>query len=185
MAHIPAQRSKLIRIQTSLDHISRLVGAGIAWLTLGMVIVTFVIVVLRYAFNTGWIAMQESVIYMHATVFMLGAAVALKDNAHVRVDIFYQNMSAKRKALVDLTGTLIFLLPVAMFILWTSWDYVATSWELKESSPEAGGIPWLYILKTVIPAMAILITIQAIANMLGNILTLSGHTQNDTGEQHG
>ena len=155
----------------------------IAWLTLAMVLVTFTIVILRYAFNIGWIAMQESVIYMHAMVFMLGAAVTLKNDAHVRVDIFYHRFGVRGKAIIDILGTLIFLLPVSGFILWTSWDYVTGSWALQESSPEAGGLPWIYWLKTTMPVMAILLILQGAANLTGNILALL-EAQNTTAGNH-
>jgi len=183
---MPHTQLKTIQtIQNGIDQITTLTGRAIAWLTLAMVIVTFSIVVLRYLFNTGWIAMQESVIYMHAIVFMLGAAVTLKDNAHVRVDIFYQRMNAKQKAMIDLLGTLLFLLPVCLFILWSSWDYVTGSWDIQEASPEAGGLPWIYWLKTCIPAMGILIILQAIANMLGNIITIRSIPASSGTQQHG
>ncbi|NIR25762.1 MAG: TRAP transporter small permease subunit, partial [Gammaproteobacteria bacterium] len=119
-----------------------------------MVLVTFAVVLLRYLFNTGWIAMQESITYMHALVFMLGAAYTLRHDGHVRVDIFYQKFSPRTRAWVDLLGTLLLLLPVTLFIAWVSWEYVSTAWALKEGSRETGGLPGVYLLKTAIPLMA-------------------------------
>ena len=164
-----------------IDKVNDLVGKAIAWLTLLMVVQTFVIVVLRYQFNMGWIALQESVIYMHAVVFLLGTASTLKQDAHVRVDIFYREMSAQRKALVDIIGGLIFLLPVCSFILYSSWGYVLDSWEVKEASGEAGGLPWVYLLKTTLPVMAILLLLQGIAEILRNTLFLL--QANNTGSE--
>lgn len=154
------------------DLISEYTGRAIAWLTVAMVLVTFAIVVLRYLFNTGWIAMQESVTYMHALVFMLGAAYTLKHDEHVRVDIFYQRMGPRGRALVDLCGTLFLLLPVCGYIAWESWDYVADSWSLLEGSREAGGLPGVFLLKSVIPLMAALLILQGIAMAIRALLTL-------------
>ena len=139
-----------------------------------MVLVTFLVVLLRYAFDLGWIAMQESVTYMHAALFMLGAAYTLQRNGHVRVDIFYQKLSRRGRAWVDLSGTLLLLVPVCVFVVLTGWDYVFESWELMEGSREAGGIPAVYLLKTLILAMPALVLIQGAAWILRNGLFLTG-----------
>lgn len=167
----------LAHITRFLDQLNEWTGRFIAWLTLGMVLVTFAVVVFRYLFNTGWIAMQESITYMHALVFMLGAAYTLRHDGHVRVDIFYQKFGTRGRACVDLVGTLLLLLPVTLFIAWISWDYVATSWELKEGSREAGGIPGVYLLKTAIPLMALLLTLQGLSLALRSLLVLLGHEE--------
>lgn len=128
-----------------------------------MVCITFLVVVLRYGFNYGDIALQESITYLHAFVFMTAGAYTLKHNEHVRVDIFYQNMSEKNKSRVNLYGSLFLLLPFSTFIVWVSFDYVLGSWSLLEKSREAGGLPFVYILKTLIPLMAILLFLQAVS----------------------
>ena len=101
-----------------LDRISAATGRAAAWLTLFMVIVTFVVVVMRYVFDAGFIWVQESVVWMHAMVFMLGSAYTLRDEEHVRVDVFYRAMSARRRAWVDMVGVVLFLLPVCGFLAW-------------------------------------------------------------------
>ncbi len=161
-------------IVETIDRINDVIGRGIAWLTLVMVLVTFLIVVLRYTFSIGWIAMQESVIYLHALVFMLGAAYTLKQNAHVRVDIFYEKMSARTKAWFDLSGVLLLLAPFCLFIIIISWNYVGLSWSLLEGSRDAGGLPAVFLLKTTIPVMAGLLMLQGIAQALRSILVLRG-----------
>ena len=163
------------KIVQTIDRINDLVGRSISWLTLVMVIVTFLIVVLRYVFSIGSIAMQESVIYLHALVFMLGAAYTLKRNAHVRVDIFYERMSPRSRAWVDLLGTVLLLVPFCLFIIYISWNYVSLSWSLLESSRDAGGLPAVFLLKTTIPVMAMLVMLQGIALGLRSILLLTGH----------
>lgn len=153
-----------------INHINEWVGKMVSWLTLLMVLTTFVIVLLRYIFNTGWIAMQESVAYMHAFVFMLGAAYTLKHNAHVRVDIIYQRCSQKTQAWIDCIGTLLLLIPVTGFIIWSSWEYVIDSWNVRESSRNSGGLPGVYLLKTTILLMAGLLILQSIALFFQNLV---------------
>jgi len=152
-----------------IDAIERFIdwaGRAVAWLTLLMVIVTFVVVVLRYVFDIGWIGLQESVTYMHAMVFMVGAAWAMQQRAHVRVDIFYSRFSARTQAWVDLLGSLLLLLPVMIYIAWISWAYVADSWSVLEGSREAGGLPAVFLLKSLIPVLALLLTLQALVQII-------------------
>ncbi len=153
-------------LSQKLDRISELTGHGVAWLTLLMVILTFLIVVLRYGFDSGWIALQESVSWLHACVFMLGASYALKNDSHVRVDIFYQRFSPRGRAWVDLLGSLLLLLPVCLFIFLASWDYVLGAWEIGEASAETGGLPALYLLKSLLLIMPVLLILQALAHAL-------------------
>jgi len=156
-----------------LETVNKITGLAVSWLTVFMVITTFLVVILRYAFDFGSIAMQESIIYMHACVFLLGAAYTLQKNAHVRVDIFYQKMSAKSRAWIDMLGTLLFLAPTMLFIFIISWQYVSESWGVLESSREAGGLPGVYLLKSTILMMAALMLIQGLAIILRSIQTIN------------
>lgn len=152
-----------------LELINDKTGIAVSWLTLLMVLVTFLVVVLRYLFDIGSIGLQESINYMHACVFLIGAAYTLQKNAHVRVDIFYQKLSAHKKAWIDLFGTVFFLTPTMLFIFIISWEYVSESWSVLESSREAGGLPGVYLLKSVILVMAFLMLLQGLANALRSI----------------
>lgn len=156
------------------DRISIVTGHLASWLTLFMVLVTFVVVVLRYAFDAGAVWLQESVVWMHAVVFMLGAAYTLQQEEHVRVDILYRNMSATRRAWVDLLGAIFFLLPVSVFLAYTAWDFVVTSWQLHESSREPGGLPYPLVpmLKTVLLLMPLALTLQGISMLLASVRTI-------------
>ena len=155
--------TKIENICALIDTINERIGKFTAWFVLTMVCITFLVVVLRYGFNFGRIALQESITYLHAFVFMVAGAYTLKHNEHVRVDIFYQDMSLKNKSIVDLFGSIFLLLPFTVFIVWVSFDYVIKSWLLLEKSREAGGLPLVFILKTLIPVMAILLFLQALS----------------------
>ena len=158
-----------------INALNEWVGKLISWLTLAMVITTFSVVVLRYLFDSGWIALQESVTYMHSLVFMLGAAYTLKHDGHVRVDILYQRFSPKTRAIIDALGTLLLLLPVSGFIIWSSWHYVSESWQVLEGSRHSGGLPGLFLLKSCIIAMAVLLILQGIAMFLQNLMIVIGN----------
>lgn len=162
--------SKLVDI---IDVLTDALGRLIAWLTLVMVLLTFTIVVLRYGFNLGWVAMQESVLYFHGLVFMLGAGYTLKHDGHVRVDIFYQKFSVKQKAWVNFIGGLTLLLPVCLFILFISIDYVLAAWQIMERSSEAGGLPLVYLNKSLILALAMTLICQGVAEILRNFLLIT------------
>jgi len=166
---------RLNRLADILDRLAEVTGRLIAWLTLAMVLVMFAVVLLRYLFQSGSIALQESISYLHAAVFMLGSAYTLRHDGHVRVDIFYQKFSPLIRAWIDLLGTALLLLPVCGFIFASSLDYVAASWAILEGSMEAGGLNGVYLLKTAIPAMALLLILQGCSLLLRNLLVISGH----------
>ena len=156
--------SGMINFQTRvISRISNTVGVTVAWATLFMVLVQFVVVVMRYVFGFNSIAMQESIIYAHSLIFMLGAAYTLHVGGHVRVDIFYQDLSKRLQAKVDLFGTLFLLIPFMLLIIHFSWNYIEIAWRIKEVSRESSGLPYVYLLKTVIFAFAGLLLLQGIA----------------------
>ncbi|MBK1618024.1 C4-dicarboxylate ABC transporter permease [Lamprobacter modestohalophilus] len=164
----------LLRVAEHLEWINHSIGALVAWLALAMVLMTFVVVVLRYVFDSGSIALQESVTYMYAILFMLGAAYTLQQDGHVRVDILYQRFSRRGRAWVNLLGTLFLLVPVSVFLLLSSWGYVADSWAVKEGSREAGGLPGVWLLKTLLLVMPALMLVQGLIWVLRNGLFLAG-----------
>jgi TRAP-type mannitol/chloroaromatic compound transport system permease small subunit len=159
-----------------IDRLATAVGNGASWLTLLMVVVAFVIVVLRYAFGIGVIWMQESLTWMHAAVFMLGAAYTLNADEHVRVDIFYREMSVRRKAWVDLGGVLVFLFPLCVFLMVESWGYVSASWSIGETSRNSGGLPFpaVPVLKSMLIIMPVAVSLQGLSILLKSISTLRG-----------
>jgi TRAP-type mannitol/chloroaromatic compound transport system permease small subunit len=145
----------------TIDRLNDAVGRGVAWLTLAMVLITFAVVLLRYVFAIGWVWMQESYVWLHGIVFMLGAGYTLLHQGHVRVDIFYRDAAPRRKALVDLFGSLLLLLPVVGLIFWVSLDYVADSWGL-------------FLLKTVILGFCVLLGLQGLSLAGRSLLVLRG-----------
>ena len=157
---------------SGIDSFTDLTGRAVSWLTLLMVVLTVVIVVLRYYFESGSIALQESITYLHGVVFMLGIAFTLQRGGHVRVDIFYRGFTAQKKALVDFIGGILFLLPVCLLIFIFSWDYVMASWAIGETSEERSGIAGIYLLKTLLLLMPATLILQGIAETLRNLLVL-------------
>lgn len=159
----------LNKLVCSAEAVSHFTGRCVAWLTLFMMLLTCLIVLLRYGFDIGSIALQESVLYLHALVFMLGAAYTFKDDEHVRVDVFYRDFSATKKAWVNILGGIFFLLPFTIYTAYLSLDYVSASWRVLETSPEPGGLPFVYLLKTLIPIMMVCLIIQGLADIAKNI----------------
>tara|TARA_B100002052_G_C15529056_1_gene439599 strand:- start:43 stop:546 length:504 start_codon:yes stop_codon:yes gene_type:complete len=162
----------LQQIANLIDRLNVIIGRTIAWLTIMMVLVTCIIVLTRYFFNSGSIALQESVMYMHGTVFMLGIAFTLKEQGHVRVDVLHERLGLRARAVIEMTGSVLFLIPVSVVILLSSLEYVAFSWSLKESSAQPSGLPGVYLLKTLITAMAGLLLLQGISEFIKAFNTL-------------
>jgi len=156
------------------DRISDSTGKITSWLTLLMVIVTSVIVVMRYVFDAGFIWLQESVTWMHAAVFMVGAAYTLLHEEHVRVDIFYRKMSHRGRAVVDLLGVVFFLLPLCGLLAFKAYDFAAVSWSVHESSREPGGLPYpmISILKSLVIVMPVTVLLQGASMLLRSLATL-------------
>ncbi len=157
-----------------LDRISASTGRATSWLTLIMVIATSIIVVMRYVFDAGFIWLQESVTWMHAAVFMVGAAYTLLHEEHVRVDIFYRKMSPRGRAVVDLLGVVLFLLPLCGFLAFMAYDFAAVSWSIHETSREPGGLPYpmIPVLKSLVIVMPITVLLQGVSLLQRSLASL-------------
>ncbi len=167
--------TQLKRIAQAIDSTNDWIGRSIAWLTLGMVLTEFTVVLSRYVFGLGSTLMQESIVYMHATVFLACAGYALVYNGHVRCDIFYAAATPRGKAIIDIIGTFLFLLPMCILIWWMAWPYVRASWAVLEISQEGRlGIPAVYLLKTLILVFPSLLALQAVSLVLRSALLLAG-----------
>ena len=163
-----------LSISAGIDRFTDAVGQAVSWLGLAMMMLTAAIVVLRYGFDLGWIAMQEAVLFLHTTLFMLGMAFCLRRGGHVRVDVFYRRFSPKVQAAVDLLGTLLLLTPVSLFIGYASWGYISASWRLREASSEAGGLPGVYLLKSLIIVMVATLLLQGLSEAIKAVAVLVG-----------
>jgi len=165
-------------ICTKLDSLSVRLEHIVAWVPLIMAVLTVAVVILRYGFGVGAIAAQESVIYLHSALFMLGASCTLLADEHVRVDVFYRNFSRRAKAWVNGLGHVVFTLPLCSVIALASLHYVTESWAAMESSPEPGGIPAVFLLKSLIPLMAALLASQALAEVCRSLSILIEESAN-------
>jgi TRAP-type mannitol/chloroaromatic compound transport system permease small subunit len=161
------------KVAETIDRGNAAIGRAAAWCSLYIVVAEFAVVVMRYAFGIGSIRVQESVIYAHAALFMLAAAWTLQAGGHVRVDIFYAGAKPRTRAAIDLLGSVIFLAPFAAALVVLSVPYMARSWVILERSPEASGLPFVYVLKTLIPLFALLIGLQGVAQAIRAALVLS------------
>ncbi len=170
---------------TKLYHILRAVGEAIerivaaigrltAWLSVSLVLATCVVVLLRYGFGVGATALQESALYMYAALFMLGAGYTLSRDGHVRVDVFYRHFNTQQRAWIDILGGLFLLIPTALCMVLLSWDFVAQAWTNREGSMESDGLPFVYLLKTMIPVCGGLLFLQGLSNVIKNTLVLVG-----------
>ncbi len=155
-----------------LDSINRVTGRLVRWLALVMVLVQFGVVLLRYVFGISSIAVNESVLYMHAALFMLGAGYTLLVDDHVRVDIFQSRASDRGKARIDLAGHILLLIPSMLALLYWSWPSVRNAWAIYEGPISVGGIPAVFLLKTLIPVFCILLLVQSLACLMRNLARL-------------
>lgn len=177
-AHLAHRETQIVQalhsVARSVDRVNDLIGRAVAWLTLAMVLIQFAVVVLRYVFGLGFIWMQESILYMHGIVFLVGAGYTLLKDGHVRVDIFYREARPNRKALVDLLGVIFLLAPFCILVWTVALPYVQNSWAVFEGSKETSGIQGVYLLKTTILVFTVLVGLQGVAVAFKSILVLTG-----------
>ena len=164
--------SRLTTLADRIDRLTTAIGRTVAWLALAIVLLEFALVVARYLFALGSIWLTETVIYAHATLFMLAAAWTLRAGGHVRVDIFYAEAGPRTKAMIDLIGALLLLLPFALVLVWLGVPYAARSWAILERSQEASGLPLVFVLKTMIPLFAGLMALQGVAQAIRALAVL-------------
>ncbi|WP_300463049.1 TRAP transporter small permease subunit [Desulfobacula sp.] len=164
---------KIVRI---IDGLSDKIGHLVGWMTTLMVLVVFYDTVMRYAFNKGNVALQELEWHLFAIVFLIGAAYTLKEGGHVRVDILYVNLSKKTRAWIDFLGVFLFLIPFSVAIILATKGFILNSWAVREVSPDPGGLPARYILKTMIPLGFSLLIVQGLSEAAKNLMVIMGYT---------
>ena len=155
-------------IAKKIDIFNEKIGILTSYLAIPLILLTFIVAFMRYILDFGSIAIQEVIIYFHALIFTIGASYTLKNDMHVRIDIFYNNLTQKKKKTINFYGTIFFLIPTCVLIFVTSFNYVLSSILLLESSKEAGGLPVLYILKIYILLLPITLFLQAISELIKN-----------------
>ena len=168
-----APSPKILGLADRIDRLNTAIGRAIAWAVLFVVLVQFLVVVLRYVAGIGSIWLSESIVYGHAALFMLAAAWTLRMGGHVRVDVFYAEASPRTKALIDLIGALLLLVPFMLVLAWLSLPYVARSWAILERSRETSGLPAVFLLKTLIPVFAVTMALQGISQAIRAVDVLS------------
>ncbi|MGM0561161.1 MAG: TRAP transporter small permease subunit [Pseudomonadota bacterium] len=174
----------LLRVADVIDSLNRRVGLVVRWLILGSVVVCFLVSVLRYLFSFGFVWFQELYVWQYAVAFMLGSAYTLLVGGHVRVDVLYRKRSARGRAWTDLLGTLFFLFPWLGLVAVMSWPFVALSWRVGESSPQYGGLPAVYLLKSMILVFAALLFLQGISVVIRRALFLLGYVSAEEAERN-
>ncbi len=166
------------RIADAIDSLTARIGRAVAWLVLAIVLLQFVLVVARYLIGFGSIWLNEAVLYGHATLFLMAAAWTLKAGGHVRVDIFYAGASPRTRAVIDLAGSLLLLLPFALLLLYLSLPFAARSWAVLERSQETSGLPFVYLLKTLVPVFSVLMALQGVAQAIRSVTVLRAERHN-------
>jgi TRAP-type mannitol/chloroaromatic compound transport system permease small subunit len=157
-----------------IDTLNEWIGRGVAWVTLGLVLVVFIDVVMRYLFNTSFVFTQELEWHLFGFIFLIGAGYTLLHDGHVRVDIIYQRLSHKGRAWVNFFGVLLFLIPGCLMVIDTSWKFTATSFAMLEGSPDPGGIPFRFLLKGCMPVGFTLLLLQGISLGIHSLMQIIG-----------
>lgn len=158
-----------------IDSLSDKIGYLVGWITTLMVLIVFYDTVMRYAFNKGNVALQELEWHLFAVIFLIGAAYTLKEGGHVRVDIIFINLSKKTKAWIDFIGVFIFLIPLCLIVIFSTKGFVMNSWAVREISPDPGGLPAYYIIKSMIPLGFFLLIVQGLSEAAKNFMIITGY----------
>ncbi|RMH45742.1 MAG: TRAP transporter small permease subunit [Alphaproteobacteria bacterium] len=164
----------MLRLAQEIDRLNRAVAGVVRWLALAMALIQFAIVIGRHVFGVNAIWAQESVLYLHAALFMLAAGYTLLVDGHVRVDIFHARMAPRWQRRVDILGHLLLLMPMVAALAWWSWPSVRNSWAILEGPISVGGIGAVFLLKSLIPAFCLLVGLQGLACLIRLIAEREG-----------
>lgn len=166
--------STALALSRILDRLSERVGGAVSWLAVGLVLLQFALVLMRYVYGLNFVFLQEGLMYMHGTLFLLAAGYTLLHNGHVRVDLLYREADERTKARVNLLGGLLLLMPVCVLLAWAAWPFVEIAWQSREGSTETSGLPFKYLYKSVILVFVALLSLQGVSQILKAALQLSG-----------
>jgi TRAP-type mannitol/chloroaromatic compound transport system permease small subunit len=173
--------NRLKHLAGRIDFINEWVGRGVSWVTTGLVAVVFIDVVMRYLFNTSFVFVQELEWHLFGFIFLMGAGYTLLHDGHVRVDIIYQRLSPRAKAWVNLIFSVLFLAPGCLLIIYTSWSFVQFSFSMMECSPNPGGIPYRFIIKSCIPIGFCLFGLQGVSLFINSLLIIRESSPREQG----
>jgi TRAP-type mannitol/chloroaromatic compound transport system permease small subunit len=165
----------LLALARAIDKVNETIGRAVSWLVLGLVLVQLLVVLLRYMYGIGSIKLQESILYMHGTLFLAGAAFTLLHNGHVRIDIIYRAAGKQLKAAIDLLGSIFLLLPAMTLVAWASFPYVRNAWMILEGSKETSGIQAVYLLKSLLLVFAVTMLLQGVSLAIHALAALIGY----------
>jgi len=165
-----------------IDGLNTRIGHLTSWLTTLLVVIVCYDVFTRYFLRKSSVAVQELEWHIFAIMFLIAAAYTLKEDGHVRVDVFYTQMPPRGKALINLLGSVIFLIPFSLLIIWTCKNFVIMSWSIKEISPDPGGLQFRYLLKAMIPLGFFFVLLQGVSLALRSLCTIFGHPLEPTSE---
>jgi TRAP-type mannitol/chloroaromatic compound transport system permease small subunit len=157
-----------------IDTLNQWVGRGVSWVTLALVLVVFVDVVMRYLFNTSFVFTQELEWHLFGFIFLMGAGYTLLHDGHVRVDIIYQRVGLKPRAWINLCGVILFLIPGCIMVIITSFKFALNAFEIMEGSPDPGGIPFRFVIKSCIPVGFTLLLLQGISLGMHSVMQILG-----------
>ncbi|MBU2492441.1 MAG: TRAP transporter small permease subunit [Bacteroidetes bacterium] len=160
------------------DKLNNKLGAAVSWLTGILVLIVSIDVFLRYFLESSFAALQELEWHLFSIIFLLGAAYTLQTDNHVRVDLFYSKFSLKNKAIINLIGSIVFFIPFCLLVIYSSKNFVLQSFKIGETSPDPGGLPALYILKSILPLSFIFLLLQALVLFFKSLLTIKENKDN-------
>ncbi len=166
----------LLKLERIFDRFSDVMGWIAGVLNLAMLLNVFYDAIMRYFFKSGSIALQEMEWHLFAMVFLFGIAYGLKEDSHVRVDVLYDRFAPRWKAIVNIGGTLLFLLPLSVLIVEGSVWYVTEAYTSGEVSGDPGGLPYRWLIKLVIPASFVFLIVSAAGFVIRNVNILRGVT---------
>ena len=153
------------KLAGGISVLNHVIAKAVRWLVLAMALIQFAIVVVRYAFGFNSIAAQESVLYLHAAIFMLGAGYTLAIDQHVRVDVFYSKLTEAKRRVIDIAGHLFLLIPAMLALLYWSWASVLNSWSILEGPISVGGLQAVFLMKSLTPLFCALLLLQSLAHL--------------------
>jgi len=158
----------------TVDRVNGFIGRAVSWFVPLLALITVYDVLMRYIFRATSIKFMDAETNLYILNFMLAAGWTLLNDGHVRVDLLYARLGQKKKAWINVFGSFGFCIPFCVLVIWTAWPFVLDSWHVMEGSPDPGGLPGVYLIKTAIPVTFFLVAMQAISQAIKNLFVIMG-----------